>query len=74
MPAKFTTKSPLVGKRVEIAPHYDLWMRGARHGVIHSVSVPRATLAAQPDLVRLKMDHPQVKRLIRVYLDDVKYV
>lgn len=56
---QFTRKHELVGLRVEIHPHYDLWMRGARYGTIHSVSVCGA-------VVRVKMDHPQVKRLARI--------
>jgi hypothetical protein len=42
------------GVRVEIAPHHDLWMRGARFGTVSKV---------EDGAVAVKMDHPQVKRL-----------
>jgi hypothetical protein len=68
----FTTKDQRIGKRVEIAPHYDLWMRGARFGTVKRVYLgdsvnPRERLA-------IRMDHPQVKRLATVYADDVTYL
>lgn len=50
------------GIRVEIAPHYDLWMRGARYGVVRSVT---------DGIVAVKMDHPGVRRLFRCSINDV---
>ena len=47
-----------VGDRVELSPGLDLWIRGARFGTVHSVSLtPR-------DRVKVRSDHPQVKNLI----------
>jgi hypothetical protein len=54
--------------RVEIAPHYDLWMRGARFGtVIREYRSPRTG----KNMVAVKMDHPQVRKLVRLPADDV---
>lgn len=39
------------GDRVEIAPHYDLWMQGARYGTV---------LKILGDKALVEMDHPQV--------------
>lgn len=56
-------KRSLVGARVELSPGYDLWMRGARFGVIRKVEGGIATV---------KMDHPSVKRLQRIPLKDLR--
>lgn len=49
-------------KRIEIPVHFDLWMRGARTGHIKRVRKDGAWL--------VKMEHPQVRRLIIVLPDD----
>ena len=51
------------GDRVEISPHIDLWMRGARFGEVKDVLGIMA-------LVR--MDHPQVKKLQEIPVADLK--
>lgn len=51
-----------VGTRVEIAPHHDLWMRGARFGTVRKI---------EHGAVAVKMDHPQVKRLFWCKIEDV---
>lgn len=56
---KFTSKDPRVGSYIEIHPHYDLWMRGAHYGTIHSVSTCGK-------VVRVRMDHVGVKKLARI--------
>lgn len=66
MATGWTTKDPRVGKRVEIAPHYDLWMRGARFGVVARVN-------NRSDRLAVRMDHPAVKRLAKVHAGDVTY-
>lgn len=53
------------GKRVELHPGCDLWMRGARFGTV---------VREKGDTVWVKMDHPQVKRLVRLPRDRVKEV
>lgn len=58
------------GMRVEIAPHYDLWMRGARFGVVRKVY----TDARGIELVAVRMDHPQVRKLARMPSHDVSPV
>lgn len=54
--------------RVEIAPHYDLWMRGARYGEVIREYKSRKT---GRNIVLVKMDHPQVRKPIRVLAEDV---
>ena len=51
------------GERVEISPACDLWMRGAKYGVIRNIKQGVATI---------KMDHPSVKRLVKLPLDYVQ--
>ena len=50
------SKHPKINHRVEIAPHYDLWMRGAKFGIVVGQNLENGNL-----LVR--MDHPSVKKL-----------
>lgn len=54
-------------RRVEIAPHYDLWMRGARTGAV--VSSKRNKDGKE--ILSIRMDHPQVKKLVKIPNDDV---
>jgi hypothetical protein len=56
----------MVGKRVELHPGMDLWMRGARYGTIHSVS--------RDGTYKLRMDNPHVRRLVRVRPEDVTVI
>jgi len=44
--------------RIEIPVHFDLWMRGARFGVI--------TRTTRAGVWLVRMDHPQVRRLVRI--------
>jgi uncharacterized protein (DUF736 family) len=57
--------------RVEIAPHYDLWMRGAQYGTAvreyYSQKLGR-------NMVAVRMDHPQIKKLFRCAADEVKVI
>jgi hypothetical protein len=57
----------LVGKRVEIPVHYDLWMRGARFGRVTAIGKDSA-------FVYVHMDHPQVKRRLKVWRVDFDYM
>jgi hypothetical protein len=54
-----------IGKRIELSPHMDLWMRGARYGTVKKES---------NDVLTIKMDHPGVKKLIRVNKKNVKFI
>ena len=59
------------GRRIEIPVHYDLWMRGAQFGTI------RRYHRGQPgesDYVTVKMDHPRVRRLVRLPRRDWAYI
>lgn len=51
------------GKRVELHPGCDLWMRGAKYGEVRGCS---------PDgILSIRMDHPGVKRLQYIPIDRV---
>lgn len=64
---KWNEQDALCGCRVELSPACDLWMQGARFGSI--VAVDR-----QSKLVRLRMDHPQVKKLQAVRSEYVRSI
>lgn len=69
-----TRAHPDCGTRVEIPPSADLWMRGARFGVVERVidrtaSIPgqgrviAGTMTAERAVIwRVRLDHPQVRR------------
>lgn len=61
-----------VGKRIEIGAHYDLWMQGARYGVIAAVALGASKDGK--DILHVRMDHPQVKKLARILDEDAKYL
>ena len=52
-------------RRVELHPGLDLWMRGARFGQV---------LGIMDGVARVKMDHPQVKRIQRIRVSDLKRI
>jgi hypothetical protein len=56
----------MVGKRVEIPVHFDLWMRGARTGTVCWVW--------NDGSLAVRMDHRQVRRRLKVPYDDVQYM
>jgi hypothetical protein len=56
----------LVGERIEIPVHFDLWMRGARFGRVTKHSVKNRC-------VYVKMDHSQVRRLVKLWYADMEY-
>ena len=58
-----------IGQRIEIPVHYDLWMRG-RFGVI---TAKRSGKRGQSAYFLVKMDHPQVKRRLRLWALDWDY-
>ena len=73
-----TTKSPAVGRRVEIPAYCDLWVRGARFGEV--VRVIQGGSYFDPcdprgrTLFCVRMEHPQVTRLVRVIANDCRYI
>ena len=67
---RFTRNGTLVGKRVEIAPHLDLWMRGARFGVVAWQSTQHRPGEALT--LKVRMDHPQVRRLAVLRIADIQ--
>lgn len=62
---------PLVGKRIEIPVHYDLWMQGARYGTVTGF---RYGAPGQSAYALVKMDHSQVKRRLKLWLIDADYI
>ncbi len=54
-----------VGDRVEIPTHYDMWMHGARFGVVEKVD---------KDFIRVRMDNPTVRGLVPVRVGDGEYM
>lgn len=59
-----------IGRRVEIPVHYDLWMRGARSGKITAF---RNGKDGYSDHYLVKMDHPQVRRRLKLWKLDWEY-
>jgi hypothetical protein len=66
---RYVKSGSFVGKRIELGAHLDLWMRGARFGVV----VMQSTKHKPGQLMRLKVrvDHPQVKRLAVLNVADI---
>lgn len=58
-------REEIKGARIEIPAHYDLWMRGARYGVVKSTTKKGA--------LKVRMDHPSVRRLVTISPDDLDY-
>lgn len=68
-----------VGKRVEIPAYCDLWMQGARFGTVERVIEGMGNYLEPHDprgatIFAVRMDNPQVKRLVRVIADDCRYI
>lgn len=61
---------PYIGKRIEIPVHYDLWMRGARYGV---VTAYRNGKPGQSDYLLVRMDHLCIKKQVKLWRMDWKY-
>ncbi len=55
----------LIGKRVEISPHYDRWMMGARYGVVNRI---------KDGIAFVRMDNRHVKNLARIRVEDLKRI
>jgi len=55
-----------IGRTVELHPACDLWMRGARYGVLVGFN--------RKGLCMVRMDHPQVRRLQRLTPDLIRLV
>lgn len=68
---KYEEMKALIGKRVEIPVHYDLWMQGARLG---KVTGRRDGKDGQSACLLVKMDHPQIRKRLRVWALDVEYM
>lgn len=65
-----TLISQMIGSRIEIPVHYDLWMQGARFGTVTQF---RYGKDGQSDYVYVKMDNPQVKRRLKLWRHDWDY-
>lgn len=64
------TKRPPQGARIEIPVHYNAWMQGARFG---RVGAFRNGRAGQSDFVFVTMDHPQIKKPLKLWRPDWEY-
>lgn len=58
-----------IGQRIEIPAHYDLWMRGARFGLVMAI---RYNMEGQR-YATVKMDHQQVRKLVKLPEADWEY-
>jgi hypothetical protein len=61
----------LIGKRIQIPVHYNLWMQGARYGTV--TGFRHSKTPGTSDYVLVKMDHPQVKRRLKLWRMDWDY-
>jgi hypothetical protein len=66
-----TTRQFLLGRRIELPVHYEMWMRGARFG---KVTVWRRGKPGQSSYVLVKMDNPHVKYRVKLWEHDWNYV
>lgn len=64
---KLAQAKDLLGKRIEIPVHYDMWMRGARFGTVTSIG-------KDGECIRVALDHPQARRRLKVWRADYDYV
>ena len=55
-----------IGDRVEIGPHHDLWMMGAKYGEVRSTE--------GPDILVVKMDNARVKGMRRFVASGCKRI
>lgn len=79
MSARGTRKHTCVGSRVEIPAYTDAWMRGARIGTVMRVIVGKGDYLQAGDprgatIFVVKMDHPQIRRPVKVVSDHCRYV
>lgn len=58
------------GTRIEIPVHYDMWMRGARFGEIRGYRQSKPGISAY---LLVKMDHPQIRRCLKLWAIDWAY-
>lgn len=58
------------GQRIEIPAHYDAWARGARFGTVIGFHSGKP---GQSDYYSVKMDHPQIKRRLKLWKLDWQY-
>ena len=60
----------LIGRRVEIPVHYDMWMRGARMGTVTGF---RHGSAGVSDCLLVMMDNPRVRTRLKLWRIDWEY-
>lgn len=66
-----TEQAKWIGAHVEIPVHYDAWMQGARSGVVIGYREGKPGLSA---CLLIKLDHPSIKRRLRVWRLDWEYM
>lgn len=55
-----------IGSFIEIHPRFDLWMRGARCGIVQRFNKDRT--------IQVKMNNIRIKRIRRFFPEDLKVV
>ena len=63
-----------VGARIEIPVHYDYWMQGARFGAVTAFRRGNLGHLGCSDYMLVKMDHPSIKRHLRIWRSDWDYI
>lgn len=64
-----TPNSLNVGDRIEIPVHFDVWVQGARHGVVSSI---KHNMFGQL-IFYVKMDNKRVKRRVKLLIAHLEY-
>lgn len=64
--------SHLIGKRIEIPVHYNLWMRGARYGTV--TAFRSSQTPGTSDYLTVRMDNPNVKKTLKLWRLDWEYI
>jgi hypothetical protein len=70
LPEGHVNAGALIGQRVQIPVHYDMWMRGAKYGVVTGYRNGRA---GQSDYLLVKMDNASVKKNLKLWRPDWNY-
>jgi len=71
---KETQAKALVGKRIEIPVHYDMWMRGARFGKVVGLAWEHSSGDKVIRALRVKLDHPQARKQLKIWRLDFDHV
>lgn len=62
-------KDSRIGRPVELPASSDQWMRGARFGRVRQV----LKAPGKPDILAVRCDHPQIRRLFRHFATEFTF-